>query len=67
MYSIYLQILNHKILMLDSRGWTKTHGHFIQMGGFMLFDGEIASKLGPNKHNIPSMPNTPIFHYCEFY
>ena len=53
--------------MLDSRGWTKTHGHFIQMGGFMLFDGEIASKLGPNKHNIPSMPNTPIFHYCEFY
>ena len=25
--------------MLD-RGWTKTHGHFIQMGGFMLFDSE---------------------------
>ena len=25
--------------MLDS-GWTKTHGHFIQMGGFMLFDSE---------------------------
>ena len=26
--------------MLD-RGWTKTHGHFIQMGGFMLFEGDI--------------------------
>ena len=25
--------------MLDS-GWTKTHGHFIQMGGFMLFEGD---------------------------
>ena len=25
--------------MLD-RGWTKTHGHFIQMGGFMLFEGD---------------------------
>jgi hypothetical protein len=24
--------------MLD-REWTKTHGHFIQMGGFMLFQG----------------------------
>ena len=31
----------HGILVLD-RGWTKTHGHFIQMGGFMLFEGEIA-------------------------
>ena len=41
MYPIYLQILNLKILTLD-RGWTKTHGHFIQMGGFMLFEGEIA-------------------------
>ena len=40
MYPIYPQILNHKILMLD-RGWTKTHGHFIQMGGFMLFEGDI--------------------------
>ena len=36
MHSIYPQILNHKILMLE-RGWTKTHGYFIQMGGFMLF------------------------------
>ena len=27
--------------MLD-RGWTKTHGHFIQMGGFMLFEGNVA-------------------------
>jgi hypothetical protein len=26
----------------DHRGWTKTHGHFIQMGGFMLFEGETA-------------------------
>ena len=40
MYQIYPQILNYKILTLD-RGWTKTHGHFIQMGGFMLFDGDI--------------------------
>ena len=39
MYPIYPEILNHKILMLDS-GWTKTHGHFIQMGGFMLFEGD---------------------------
>ena len=30
-----------KYLALD-RGWTKTHGHFIQMGGFMLFEGENA-------------------------
>ena len=27
--------------MLD-RGWTKAHGHFIQMGGFMLFEGNTA-------------------------
>ena len=39
MYPIYPEILNHKILLLDN-GWTKTHGHFIQMGGFMLFDSE---------------------------
>ena len=39
MYPIYPEILNHKILMLDN-GWTKTHGHFIQMGGFMLFEGD---------------------------
>ena len=38
---MYSQILNHKILTLD-RGWTKTQGHFIQMGGFMLFEGNIA-------------------------
>jgi hypothetical protein len=31
----------HKILMLD-KGWTKAHGHFIQMGGFMLFEGNTA-------------------------
>ena len=36
---MYRQILNHKNLTLD-RGWTKTHGHFIQMGGFMLFEGD---------------------------
>ena len=41
MCPIYLEILNHKILTLDS-GWTKTHGHFIQMGGFMLFEGKIS-------------------------
>ena len=41
MYPIYPEILNHKILILDSGpGWTKTHGYFIQMGGFMLFDSE---------------------------
>jgi len=21
-------------------GWTKTHGHFLQMGGFTFFEGE---------------------------
>ena len=41
MHSIYRQILNHKLLMLD-KGWTKTHGFFIQMGGFMLFEGNVA-------------------------
>ena len=35
-HSIYLQILNHTILTLE-RGWTKAHGYFILMGGFMLF------------------------------
>ena len=34
-------MLNHKIPTLERR-WTKTHGHFIQMGGFMLFEGEIS-------------------------
>ena len=34
-------ILNHKILTLD-RGWRKVHGYFIQMGGFMLFEGNTA-------------------------
>ena len=38
MHPIYLQILNHKL----DREWTKTHGHFIQMGGFMLFEGDTA-------------------------
>ena len=36
---MYPQILNHKIPTLE-RGWTKTHSHFIQMGGFMLFEGD---------------------------
>ena len=27
--------------MVD-RGWTKTHGHFFQMGGFMLYEGNDA-------------------------
>ena len=40
-HSIYPQILNHKILTLD-RGWTQTHGYFIVMGGFMLFEGNVA-------------------------
>jgi hypothetical protein len=35
--------------MLD-KGWTKTHGHFIQMGGFMLFEGNTAkSVLSPDR------------------
>jgi len=28
--------------LYKDRGWTKTHAHFIQMGGFMLFEGNIA-------------------------
>jgi hypothetical protein len=33
-----------------ARGWTKTHGHFIQMGGFMLFEGNTAkSVLSPER------------------
>ena len=41
-HSIYPQILNHnKILLLD-KGWTKTHGYFVLMGGFMLFEGNVA-------------------------
>jgi hypothetical protein len=35
--------------MLDKR-WTKAHGHFIQMGGFMLFEGNTAkSVLSPER------------------
>ena len=31
-------------------GWTKTHGYFIQMGGFMLYDGDKAvGVLGPRQ------------------
>ena len=41
MYPIYPQILNYKFLNIE-RGWTETHGHFIQMGGFMLFEGNTA-------------------------
>ena len=41
--------VNNQILTLE-RGWTKTHGHFIQMGGFMLFDGNVAKGvLSPQK------------------
>ena len=32
--------------MLD-RGWTKTHGYFIQMGGFMLYEGNTAKGVLP--------------------
>ena len=36
--------------MALDRGWTKTHGHFIQMGGFMLFEGNIAKgTLSPER------------------
>ena len=34
-----LRILKHKIL---DRGWTKAHGYFIQMGGFVLYEGDVA-------------------------
>ena len=35
--------------MLD-RGWTKTHGYFIQMGGFILFEENVAKGvLSPEK------------------
>ena len=35
--------------MLD-RGWTKIHGYFIQMGGFILFEGNVAKGvLSPEK------------------
>ena len=30
-----------KFITLD-KGWTKTHGYFIQMGGFMLYEGNTA-------------------------
>ena len=50
-YPTYPQILNHKTLALvNNREWTKTHGHFIQMGGFMLFEGNIPKGvLSPKK------------------
>ena len=36
-------MLNHKIMRFE-RGfrWTKTHGQFIRMGGFMLFEENVA-------------------------
>ena len=37
--SIYLY---YRIINNLERGWTKTHGYFIQMGGFMLFEGNVA-------------------------
>ena len=62
MYPIYPEILNHKILMLDS-GWTKTHGHFIQMGGFMLFEGD-----NPKGVMTPSVvPGFGMCHYVMLY
>ena len=48
-YRIYPQTLNHKILTLG-REWTKTHGNFIQMGGFMLFEGDsVRGVLSPKE------------------
>ena len=42
------QMLNHNSLTLE-RGWTETHSHFIQMGGLMLFEGNVAKGvLTPN-------------------
>ena len=40
MHPIYSQILNHKILTLEE-GWTEAHGYFIQMGGLMLYEGDV--------------------------
>ena len=49
MHLLYPQLLKNKILTLD-RGWTKVHGYFIQMGGFMLFEGNIPKGvLSPEK------------------
>ena len=48
MCPIYLQILSHEIPTSD-RGWTKTHGHFFQMGGFMLFERNIAKGVLTSK------------------
>ena len=47
--SIYLQILNRNLPILD-RGWTKTHGHFIQMGGFVLFEKNVAKGVLLNEY-----------------
>ena len=45
----YICIYNNGILTLE-RGWTKTHGYFIQMGGFILFEGNVAKGvLSPEK------------------
>ena len=33
--------VNTKFITLD-KGWTKTHGYFIQMGGFMMYEGNTA-------------------------
>ena len=31
-------------------GWTRTHGYFIQMGGFMLYDRDkVIGILGPHQ------------------
>ncbi|KAF8062469.1 hypothetical protein FPV67DRAFT_272628 [Lyophyllum atratum] len=29
----------------SGHGWTKTHGYFVQMGGFALYEGEIRKKV----------------------
>ena len=39
-HSIYRLRISNKIPTLD-REWTKTHGYFILMGGFMLFEGNV--------------------------
>jgi hypothetical protein len=40
MFNLPANIKSYKI-PISERGWTKTHGYFIQMGGFMLFDGNV--------------------------
>ena len=41
-YQFDVYIFTHGV----EKGWTKTHGYFIQMGGFMLYDTECKKPIG---------------------